>query len=233
MDTSCIRALKSKRCGEIRAYFASAALAILLTAVLQFFGVPDATSDPFTASVQEIINTNPLGRLFEFCLGMSGWVLWKRYLQPLSATVTAWTIAELMALAFAMFWCLDAYWNVRVSLPAIFGPWFAISGPSWSFLIVVIVFAGGKGLTGRILNASPLVLLGQMSFSVYMLHQILMKIYFTHDLVDQPSIVFFAPLLAMSALSFFLIETPARNFFARIVHGRATVIVRHSSYSSI
>jgi peptidoglycan/LPS O-acetylase OafA/YrhL len=211
---------------------AAAAIPIALTLALHSFGIPDATSDPFSASVHEIINKNALGRLFEFCLGMSAWVLWDRYLRSLRAGVVAWTIAEVSVLLVALLWCLYGYWKVRASLPTPLEPWFAPSGPAWAFLLVIVTLASGGGLIGRALSTPPLVLLGEISFSIYMLHGILMKIYFTHDLVDQPSIIFFGPLMAASTAAFFLIESPARNFVARLVRRSGTAPTSQTRYSA-
>jgi peptidoglycan/LPS O-acetylase OafA/YrhL len=210
---------------------AAAALAIALTAALNFIEVP-ATTDPFSASVNLILVTNPLSRLFEFCLGMAGCVLWNRYVRYLSGGILIWTIVEVLALAVALFWCLDGFQLVLRAFPSISRPWFAVSGQAWGFLLIIVALASGRGLVGQVLSTSPTVLLGEISFSVYMLHQILMKIYFTYDLVDQPSIVFFGPLMAVSATTFFLIESPARDFVARLVRRGGTAPVRQASYSA-
>jgi peptidoglycan/LPS O-acetylase OafA/YrhL len=153
---------------------------------------------------------------------MSACVLWSRYLRRLGGGFLIWTIAEVAAIAGTLFWCLDSFWQIRAVLPAFIEPWFFVSGAAWAFLVVVLTLASGRGLIGHMLSTAPMVLLGEISFSVYMLHQILMKIYLTHGLVDEPAIVFFVPLMAVSAIVFFLIESPARDIIARRVKHRNT-----------
>jgi peptidoglycan/LPS O-acetylase OafA/YrhL len=188
------------------------ATAALLTSALLLLGIPISTSDPFAASISEIITINPLGRVFEFSLGMAAWVLWDRYIRSVHLTAVTATILEALILAAALAWCFDGYWKATVLLPMALQPCF---GPAWAFAIVIIVLASGRGWIGKFLSTAPMVLLGEVSFSIYMLHQIMMKIYFSHGSIDQPPIVFFAPLIAISTAAYFLIECPARNFVAR------------------
>jgi peptidoglycan/LPS O-acetylase OafA/YrhL len=52
-----------------------------------------------------------------------------------------------------------------------------------------------------------------------MLHQILMKAFVTHDLLNAGEIIFFGALIIVSALSYMLIERPARNAVRRATTG--------------
>ncbi|MFX6743369.1 hypothetical protein ABTH23_19945, partial [Acinetobacter baumannii] len=66
-------------------------------------------------------------------------------------------------------------------------------------------------MIGRALNLRPLTFLGEVSFAIYMFHQVLMKIFFTWVPIETVSTAtFMAALLISCSLIHVLVERPAR-----------------------
>jgi hypothetical protein len=86
-------------------------------------------------------------------------------------------------------------------------------GSCWIFAILIVIFAGGHGVIGRLLSIAPLVWLGEVSFAIYMVHQILLKIFTPHPQIFT-ELVFFPTLIAVVAVLHYAIERPGRAFLA-------------------
>jgi peptidoglycan/LPS O-acetylase OafA/YrhL len=139
----------------------------------------------------------------------------------------AWTVAELAAVA-AIPWYLfhgrDIIYNfamndsgapisVEYLVHADFAPLYAV---------LIFVLARGEGLLGRILAAKPFVFLGEISYSVYMVHQILIYSYVNHQAlfawVPTPLKfpLFLIVMLLLCSAIYLGIEHPARTFVASL-----------------
>ena len=82
----------------------------------------------------------------------------------------------------------------------------------WMFAVLIAVMASGRGVIGRAISVRPAVFLGEISFSVYMLHQILMKMLVTWGQAQTiPEVAFIAALILLAAASYTLVEMPARR----------------------
>jgi peptidoglycan/LPS O-acetylase OafA/YrhL len=109
---------------------------------------------------------------------MASWVLWDRYLRGVQAGVIAWTVAELAVLTGVSLWLTMLFvpeagmFPLRWMAPL----WVTPSGSCWVFAILIATFAGGHGAVGRLLSIALFVWLGEISFAIYMVHQILFKI---------------------------------------------------------
>ena len=175
-----------------------------------------------------------LGRLLQrgvlgFALGVGCHWLHRRW-QP-RIGVTALTLLEVACLA-ALVWLLAAMpWGNRTLL---------LTSPV--FALTVLVFARDKGWISRLLQLRPLIVLGTLSYSIYMLHMLLirplakagpelLRMLDRADLIaTQPrpsglsilalgdgaatavSIALIALTIALSALSFRWLEEPARRW---------------------
>jgi peptidoglycan/LPS O-acetylase OafA/YrhL len=194
----------------------SAIATIVAYAGLHLIGLP-AGGDIQVISVGSATYANPLVRGFEFCLGMATWVIWSRYLKHARFSYAVWTAIE-AALVLAV-----AAWLFRVLPMArenIHPYWLGIlidrSGSCWLFAILIGVLASGRGAISRMLSWRPFVFLGEISFSMYMLHMILMKMFFTWNQTATLSPeAFMGALVFVSAASFVLVEKPAQRFLMR------------------
>lgn len=74
------------------------------------------------------------------------------------------------------------------------------------------VLADGKGLIGQGLSLRPLVWLGEVSFALYMIHQILMKVLFLKFPEYSTAWMVIGICLLSAAVLHYGIEKPARAF---------------------
>jgi peptidoglycan/LPS O-acetylase OafA/YrhL len=174
--------------------------------------------------------TNPLARLFEFTLGMSAAALWNRYRNRIEHTnAMVWKLIEVMSIAAVVSYI--AYIRIPASgffvhlLPGNFTNWWGHVDTSALFALVIVVVASGVGWVSSALGSAPLVFLGEISYSIYMLHQIMIKFLAHHGLISwvPDKLQFFtlaALLVVLSAVSYLLVERPMREAIARLASRR-------------
>lgn len=157
---------------------------------------------------------NPVMRACEFCLGMASWVLWDRVIRPLKMSRLVWSAIEITVITFAICWLGTWYqdWFLSRWPPSVSQLWKASIASCWLFAIIIIAMASGRGILGLLLSLRLPVFLGEISFSIYMLHQVLIKIFIVSLGIDNPSkAVYFGTLLVLASSSFLLIEKPAQR----------------------
>ncbi|UZE14067.1 acyltransferase family protein [Pseudomonas sp. B21-053] len=158
---------------------------------------------------------NPIFRGFEFCLGMSLWVVWDKYIRHYNASFAFWSLVESAALIFTVWWIFYGA-QLLIGSTSSFVLVNVITnnmGSCWVFAILIAVVASGRGVVGLILSNRVLVYLGEISFSIYMLHLVLMKIFafsFVPELPVTP-LMYFSALLFLASCSYFMIEKPAKR----------------------
>ena len=180
--------------------------------------MPAETTEINEAATSLIIYTNPLVRGFEFILGMSTWIFWSRFSKHSHSNGAA-SIYEIGAVAISVMWFGFIYNQSVVpfaNTKPIFGPWLTVAGSSWVFAILIVALAQGSGAIGRLLSARLCVWLGEISFAVYMVHQVLLKIFVTRLPEWTHDIAYFFVLIALSAAIHHLVEKPAKNWLLRL-----------------
>ncbi|RZL68534.1 MAG: acyltransferase [Variovorax sp.] len=172
---------------------------------------------PITGGFEQVTATyatypSPLMRGFEFSLGMAAWVLWKKYLRSMTLSTLAWSVIELASVCLCLAWISNfAILNRAISNPWIL-LWMGPAGSCWAFAVLIVVFATGGGVLSRMLTVRPMVFLGEISFSIYMLHLVLMKVFVTTlAWPEVPEVVYFSALLALASASYLLVEKPAQR----------------------
>lgn len=177
--------------------------ALTLALALGQASVEDPTRDVFA-----------LGR--SFCGFAGGWVAY-RFVTEGSATPSSWA-ADLLVLVFVL---------VALLAPVIAGHGVYLFLP---FLpLVVWALVKSKGLATRVLSSKPLVYLGTISFSIYLVHFLFRMIgaglerRYNVDFAWQDLFVpGMAATLIVAPLTYNFLERPARNFIrARFGHARA------------
>lgn len=170
-----------------------------------------------TVTITSSIYTNPLVRGFEFCLGMATWVLWDRYVRNLKIGFAEWTAIEAALVGAIFAWLGGGYYAAvdHVHSPAI-AELFGIDGSCWLFAALIAVMASGKGAIGQFLSHRLLVFLGQISFAVYLLHQILLKFFAGWLPAGAVTpMMFFAALLFIASAAYLMVERPLQRFLTK------------------
>ncbi len=204
---------------------ASFAVLIALMAVCTAFAIPDFSPTETGVTTLGLLYINPLGRLFEFVLGMCAALLWIGARPRLGNNIVLWTMLEIAAvLVFlwsALVWSGSLMgWAQRGPLP-VGQIWVAHSSSCFAAALLILVLASGTGLLGRLLSLRPFVFLGEISYAMYMLHlmgiiwlgrhpQLLEGIPF-----EWRFLLFLMALLTACAATFLLIEVPMRKLIRR------------------
>jgi len=195
---------------------------ILLCAIAQ---IPNFRAGYSETSTLGILFVNPLARLFEFVVGMCAALAWLRYRPRLGSSAILWTIAEGSALAlmlyYARFWHRTVVSLLSNSPLPVAIEWAYHASSCLAFAVVIFVLAKGSGYIGRLLSKWPLVFLGEISYSIYLFHQILIRSYqqdFTGMLVPGIAmfLLFSVILIAISTAAYFAIERPARTAIRKL-----------------
>jgi peptidoglycan/LPS O-acetylase OafA/YrhL len=126
------------------------------------------------------ITINPLPRLFEFMFGICLRRLWGRYGDLVPNRIFPATIVELACVGAVVFLgCLFPW--VFSQLPQVLHNdtcriWLMNSGILLlPFAATIFVAASGRGLISAALGSRPMVVLGEMSFAIYLVHQIVLR----------------------------------------------------------
>jgi peptidoglycan/LPS O-acetylase OafA/YrhL len=173
-----------------------------------------------------LLYIGPLGRLFEFTLGMTIALAYRKITPVFQPGRVFATVIELAALIMALgIMALTPYITCLISLDYSWIGWESGSHwlgggglPSSFFGLLILVMALEKGLISRLLSSRILRSLGEMSLSIYLLHQILERYYRWQfkDVLDLPNWLayayFWAILLIGSYFLLAVIERPCRKF---------------------
>ena len=150
---------------------------------------------PSQIDLLQVVHTNPLIRLVEFCIGMATAFLFLNSIDrqrnldavnadqssqlqsksPKSRRLLLDTAKELAAISmFALF--ILTYDQVRYVLATsdwagkIFSAWYHFSGSSFAFAIIIYVFANSKGLLARMMGGKLMNYLGEISYAFFLIH---------------------------------------------------------------
>ena len=212
----------------------AAGLLVGILAVSIALPVPELDiNKPLTVSSHGLLYGWPLARLFEFTVGMCMALLYRR-LDPIAGGLSryGWLALELcMPLVLWAAW--KGWWHAA---SAVFSP---IPRPFFSmpagfmtvaFGLAVLVFALSRGPVAACLSWRPLVVLGEASFSLYMVHQIVMNVVIAHHgWMEAPSQWALFGLIVVVALSLSLlmwtgIEMPAKRAIVAWAGSRRAVV---------
>jgi peptidoglycan/LPS O-acetylase OafA/YrhL len=170
-----------------------------------------------------IFEISPLGRIFEFVLGMTAALFWLSWLRHIRVPVVLGTVLEIGAIFFV-------FENVQLnSWPAPLAVQYGEPGVDWLFMswtpalpsaFLIMVMASRVGWLGQWLSTKPLVFLGEISFSIYLTHHILLRAFVAAGLGSHLGTlaipVYILSVLGLSTLIWLAVERPARAFIVRL-----------------
>ncbi len=154
---------------------------------------------------------SPLTRGFDFVLGMASYLLWRRFVRASLLSRTAWTLMETLALAGVAAWIFVGCAALARTAGNAWSLWALSSGGSWIFALTIVAFANARGAISQSLCARNWVWLGEISFSFYMLHQIIMRAFIYYWGETAWFSVVFAVCLIAAAANRQWIEGPCRR----------------------
>jgi peptidoglycan/LPS O-acetylase OafA/YrhL len=194
---------------------------LALIAACNFSGLPSFSLNDVSA--HGLLYISPLSRIFDFIAGMCCCSLW-RTLQARIPNDGFWAFTVVEALAIVVTIVLLIY-PFQFAHPAI-GPagvlWIVRTSAIPGFCLIVVVFAFGRGLLSQMLGSKLLESLGEISFSVYLIHFLVIAAYRSHlkDAVAVSPSGDFAITVVMTLLAaivmHLLIERPSRALTIRL-----------------
>ena len=196
--------------------------AIALIGWTHWMKIPIYPENGYALSISIILYTNPASRLFEFTLGMAAASIFERF-RDYRVSELKGGILEIFAIGLLWF----AFFVMNFSafevgpISQILAPsiciWLERCGAGPLFACVIFIFAFQGGFVSRLLQNSFYVLLGEISFATYMLHQLLQG-WVTAKVVGPQSMVFALYLLLVlicSYLAWRYVENPARSWIRK------------------
>ena len=165
-----------------------------------------------------VLYISPLSRLLEFIVGMAAAQLFqtRKYTtgRRMGTAIEIGVLLLCLLNVIASHYALEAIDAMFPDAPI--NQWIGPSSSFLSFAALIYVMAHGLGRVSALLQQRPLVLLGEISFSMYLVHQILI-LYFLNNKGSFARVggqldlvVFFGVLLLLSYLMWRCIELPAR-----------------------
>jgi peptidoglycan/LPS O-acetylase OafA/YrhL len=189
------------------------------------YGAP-GTPEGKIVTLNGLLYISPLSRVFEFIVGMLTAHLWRHHRLTMSYGIA--TLAEIAAITLCIvsMYSTNLLEHVLAQSGAIaLGNWVGVGGSCLAFAITLYVFACGQGAVSSLLRIRPLVFLGEVSFSIYLLHEIALR-YFANPTVEifwldhQWALLGYLVVIGVgAALVWYLIEIPGKHL---IRHGLAS-----------
>lgn len=209
-------------------WLASAGLVIILFALGRKLDLPAFTlADKIT--LHGIFYVNPLARLIEFVTGMVAYLgfvwLYARVekLKSISPTGTAIGATVIEVLLFMLVIYFLMYRPLYVMIVENFGAtvekrWLAHTDSFPLFPLLIIALAIGAGKVSKLLSTKLAVLLGEISYSIYLVHQVVFGTYVvnfrpTGTAPDYLGLgLCLAVVLGLSYLCWRIVEVPCRTW---------------------
>ncbi len=153
----------------------TAAFALILICVTAALKLP---VDNLTgASIQGMLYVNPLARLLEFSTGVVGAITYLRFADRIKLSTPIATLFEIAALALIAFVNIHSRgWQAQAT------PYITEAGAFWlhhsavsfiPFAIFIFILSTQKGLISKFFASKLMVFLGELSFSMFMIHGVL------------------------------------------------------------
>ncbi|MCI9873353.1 MULTISPECIES: acyltransferase family protein [Pseudomonas] len=164
---------------------------------------------------------SPLTRLSEFMLGIAAYQIYLKIFKVTHTPTASFSGFELVAIVIAAFamWSpnLHLFSNLPAKLNTPVTIWFINCGGALAFAFLIIILAQQRGLISKALQARPLVYLGEISFALYMVHQVVIRLFDMYPFLTaglssaSAFAAYYAASLLAAAIAHGLIEKPAQK----------------------
>jgi len=163
----------------------------------------------------EVAKALPLLHLTTFALGilLARWQTLARQSSGSTSQVALWAAALIAVVAFAAV----LYWSPILPLASMYD---GLLAPI--FLLIVWAFSHSEWFPARILNVGWLIVLGEASFGLYLFHVPILHLFERLHMIHAPAFfpIYLGISIAVSVLSFYFFETPARKWILKHGHIR-------------
>lgn len=230
-----------------RIWLVFALLAMTLALAMWISGSLVESGSLSKTTVSLIFHFSPPVRLLEFVFGVCLAKIFHAHREIRFSPATA-SVLEALALALVAAGMLTIK-DTGAVIQSIFGveagKWFRLSGLFPLFGLLILIFAYSRGMLSKILSWPLLVLGGEISFALYMIHQLAIRTFLkqsdTFTALDDKVVVGLLVLFvfALSYLAFRFIEDPFRraivkrkNFFSTLGSQWRTSLMRKGTWIS-
>lgn len=153
----------------------ASALILLSILIAVLTKAPPYTGQLEIATIASWVYIWPPARLFEFVLGMTAALFWSKYNHLLTGRLVC-TSLELFIVTLVLYGSVNIplYFNSLTGghlFSEALQSWINVSSPAILFALLLFIFACGRGYVSQILSMKFFVLLGEISFSLYLIHQ--------------------------------------------------------------
>ena len=203
-------------------------LTVSLIALSNWLDAGAASNEGTNAASFAIVHINPAARLFEFTLGMTTALAWRRLRSTVLVGRATGTLLELSVAALvAQLMYRSAGWADAAGRV----PWIGTAGAEWlriagvpcvGFALLILVMALELGIVSTLLSLPLPVLAGELSYSVYLVHQLLIR-YYNLNATMFPAApnwlayaMFWSLTLTIAYLGWLAIERPCRSLLASL-----------------
>jgi peptidoglycan/LPS O-acetylase OafA/YrhL len=201
-------------------FFAASLIGLIVCYACDKFGVVYYPSDASEISSHGLSYINPISRVQEFFIGIAAYKLSSLRPDVSAGGKVAHTTLEVLAVVLMCLLLPVVFYTTRnygYQYGQATGEYLSHYAAALLFASFIVIFTRTAGVLTLILSQRPMVLLGEISFSLYLTHQVLLRYYQLHQ--DQflfiPHELKFAVLLvvslALSFLIFKLVELPAQR----------------------
>ncbi|MDQ2137359.1 acyltransferase [Alcaligenaceae bacterium B3P038] len=177
---------------------------------------------PFQVSSTGMSYISPFVRISEFFLGMLTALAYSKYAHVLKLKPVIWTLLEIGALALVPVMVhfsrvATGFVGSTLTHSEPVSEYLGHAGGAPAFMVVIFIMAFGNGYISRLLFWRPLVILGEASFALYLVHQIFIGWYFMNipSLTAIPNnvvfVVYWVASILASLLLWRFVETPMRQ----------------------
>lgn len=162
------------------------------------------------------LHVGPPARFLEFAAGVLTALLFRRH-REIKLSLHAWTVLEVLALVGVLASVqIEPFLTLSWSyLPPAVCVWLIQSGSFPTMCLAIFCFAYSGGVISRVLSLKPFIFLGDISFALYMVHQLVLVTWLyrgwaPHEWDPAALSLIWAQIMAVSALSFLVVEKPAK-----------------------